>query len=888
MCLRIITTLLCVFNFFYSSGQVNKQIKVCVQSPETLKGYKIQLIRLSAPNEKIVANHHITTECIDLKINNTAVYRILVQSDCCSYFGPQWKSDTIKNDYVFEVVLKEKILELKELVVKEKKDRFERSGDTLFVNITDADARPHAAASTLFDRITGLNYSWGGVSILGEEVQEITIDGKRIFGGVSQLTLESIKANMIERMEFIEKTLANGQKKNVLNIKLKSDKKNGVYGHAGAGLGTDLRYIGNVNINKITKKGFLNAFTTANSINEKGIDPKAVERVLLNGFRNNLNASSSVIGLYEPRTIDNSIEKLETSFKGINRYFDTGANYTYAGDKIEFDGFYFGNINRQKFVQVANRQQFFSDLTQISDSRLTDNSRLRNINSNFNLKWNIDARTNLRISNQLNTLYKRKSIDDSLMSNFSDNISKNIILSESQSKLNTIAHTFQLSLIQKGKRGGFVSSLYYRLTNQFNVDSNRFSNKFENSVAIFTQNQAIKRKDRLSLHQVQLVQSVPLNSQFLIEGKIKGIFEEHAIRQNTIVNLPNEALIPAFGMVKNNIFETGIYVLYKRAKVDVISGLAYSYCDIQRQNTSESFSLSPSFILNPFTKVEYRLASGKFSARFAKEPVLPGSTQLIALPDSSNLNNITVGNIRLSHYSQKSFDLSANISAQKGYQFNLNFNYKILDKAIISENIYQSGLNLFSSTFINTPGSTSNWNLNLSALQVKLRGSFSWILLGGVYHFNTLIKTREEVSPLNLNVAFLNLNTSFKYKSIFNLKANWQSQFNILQKNSVINNIIHLKSELDLGKKWYFDTGLRLNINKSQTINSQLFADTEVSKFLFKNNIMKASLLIKNIFNTNHELNIEQANNYQSVIYTNILPRTVLFKLTFYPESWKK
>ncbi|RYU96386.1 hypothetical protein [Emticicia agri] len=843
---------------------------------------------LTASKEKIDTERNINFECTSFKIEPNTTYRILVQSDCCFSSGSQWLSDTIKNNYVFKVILKEKSVELKELVVKEKKDRFERSGDTLFVNVRDDDARPHAAASTLFDRITGLNSSWGSISILGEDVQEITVDGKRIFGGVSQLTLESIKANMIERMEFIEKTLANGQKRNVLNIKLKSDKKDGFYGDTGAGIGTDQRYIGNVNLNKITKKGFINVFSTANSINEKGIDPKVIERVLFNSFRNSLNASSSVIGLYEPRAIDNTIEKLETNFRGINRYFDTGFNYTYAGKNIELDGFLFGNSNRQNFVQTGNRKQFFNELTQNTSSSLADKSKTSNINSNFNLKWNIDTRTNLRISSQLNTQFKDRFITHSLETLFSDNTPKNAISSENQGRINALAHTFQLSLVQKGKKGGYISSIYYRFNEQSNADSNRFSNIFENSVSRFIQHQTLNRKDNARIHQAQFVQSIPLNGQFLVEGKIKGVFEEHTIRQNTTIHLANGNIFPALGIVKNNIFETGVYALYKRAKLDIISGLAYSYWNIERQTLTERFSSKPSFVLNPFTKLEYRFIFGKFSARFAKEPVLPGSAQLITLPDSTNLNNIVVGNIRLSHYHQKVFDLNTNISARKGYQFNLNFNYKILDNAVISENKYLPVLNIFSSGFINAPRSTTNWNLNFSALQVKLRGNFTWVLLGGLYHFNTLIKTQEEISALNLNIAFINLNTTFKYKSVFHFKANWQSQFNILQKNSIINNIISAKSEIDLGKKWYFDAGLRININKSQTINTQLFADTEVSKFLLKNNAMKVSLIIKNVFDTKREVNVEQANNYQSIFYTNVLPRTFMFKLTFYPETWKK
>ena len=892
ICFRFILAFSQVLIFINSFGQSNNQIKVCIQSSEIIKDYKIQLIKIIGTKEKLVIQKNISTECTYFKIENNTIYRILVQSDCCSAFTLPWKADTLNNDYAFDIRLKEKNFELKEVIIKQKKDRFERSGDTLFVNVSDTDTRPHAAASTLFDRITGLNSSFGIVSVLGENVQEITIDGKRIFGGAASLTLDNIKANMIERMEFVEKTLANGQKQNVLNLKLKANRKDGIYGDTGVGLGTNQNYVGNGNFNKITKKGFINAFSTANSINERGIDPKTIERISMNSFRNALNASSSVIGLYEPRTqTENNIERLGTNLRGTNKYFDSGINFTFSEKKLEFDGFIFGNLNRQVFIQDADKTFFFNNITQNISSNLNDLSKARNVNANFNLRWNPSARTSLRASSQLNKRVDFGQLNDSTITDFENQNLKNIIFSKNQSNLRKSNHSFQFSLVQKGKKGGVVSSFYYQLNKQIDSGEKQFSNFFENPLITFVQNQALEKQEKNAVHNVQVVHSMPLSSQFLIEGKLKGIFENYSVRQNTDVLDAKSDLVfkvPMVNKLNNNLLETAIYVLYKRPKLDIISGFAYWNWHIDRQTKAQIYLSNPSFLLNPFTKVEYKTSIGKLSARFAKEPVLPNSMQTLTPADSSNLNNIFAGNIGLGHYYQKSFDLAANLSARKGYQFNINFNYKILENAVINENLFQPKLGVFSSSFVNVAQPTSNWNLNLSAFQIKLKSDFSWFLLGGVFRFNSFIKTQNEITELRTNYAFLNFNSTLKLKKGLNIRANWQSQFNILQSNSILNNTLNLKSEIDLGHNWYFDSGIRLNINKSQTINTQLFADTEVSKFLLKNNSMKVSLILKNILNSKNEITVEQANNYQSVVYTNFLPRIGLLKLTFYPETWKK
>lgn len=889
MCFRFLLTTFLFLLSFNSLGQSSKQIYACVHFSETKSDFKIQLIKITNGKEKLIIEKTTNKGCTNFTVDNISIYKILVQSECCSSSTNIWKADTITPNYEFKISLSERTLKLDEVIVKSKKDRFERSGDTLFINVSDDDTRPHAAASTLFDRITGLNSSFGGFSVLGENVQEITVDGKRIFGGVSLLTLESIKANMIEKMEFVEKTLANGQKQNVLNIKLKVNRKDGVYGNVGVGLGNDLNYIGNSNLNKITKKGFLNAFITANSINERGIDPETIGRISINSFRNTLNSSSSIIGLYEPRVqTENNIERLGATLRGINNYADAGLNFTHSDKKFEIDGFVFGNLSRQIFTQKANKNSFFDNFSQNTSENLSDFGKLQNFNANINLRWNPGVRTNIRISSQLNNQSNRNTIKDSLITNFTEPKIQNIVFSDNQRNQNTNNHIFQFSLVQKGKKQGVVSSVYYQLNNQFDNGDKVFSNSFESTLTTFIQNQSISKSVNNATSNIQLVHSKPLNSQFLIEGKIKGFLENYSINQNTIVDLKKNTQVSIFNQLQHTQLETSAYILYKLSKIDIISGISYWYWDIYRRSANEKISSNPRFLVNPFTKIDYKFSVGRVSARFASEPALPNSMQLMSLPDSSNLNNIIVGNIGLAHFRQKNFDFTSNVSTKKGYQFNINFNYKLLNNAVINDNNFESNSGLFTSSFVNINQPIRSWNLNFSAYKIKMKSNFSWFLLGGVYNTKSLIKANEVISTLNTNFAFLNLNATLKVNTNYNFRASWQSQFNILQKNSVINNIVNLRSEVDLGKKWYWDSNLKLNVNKSQVINTQSFIDSEISKFLLKNSALKVSLIVKNLFNTKQEINIEQASNYQSIIYANYLPRVVLFKLTFYPETWKK
>lgn len=820
-------------------------------------------------------------------------YKIVTISDCCESISKLFSADTISKNHVFNLILKEKTIDLKELIVRSKKDRYEQKGDTLVINIKDEDFRPHAGANTLFDRIQGLNMGMGGnVSILGKNVQEVTVDGKRIFGGVASLTLENIKADMIDQMEFIESNAANGQKQNTLNLRLKENKKNGGYGNLGIGYGNNKNHSLNGNFSKITQKGFINIFSTSNTINERGIDPKTVERITINTFKKSMNQSGSIIGLYDTKTenSENEITRYNTNLLGLNRYFDSGLNYTYSFKKIEFDSFIFANLNKKNVLQESNKLTTINTTNQSITENRVYFENIKSINANFNLTWKISPKATIRLSNQLNSLDNRSIYKDTINSTFEELNINNFTQRNVKSDDYKFENIFQISGIKKGKKRGVVNSAYYQIVNTIPTENISFIN---NSTAFLTQrfqNQNILKENNSVYSNLQIVRSQPLNKRILLEGKIKQVTNTIILKQNNeIFNLNIKPSHSMFENKESNILtESSLYLLYKKPKFDLITGVGYWNWKVNRQTLTEKHAISPNFILNPFTKINFKLQKTNLSVKYAKEPFLPNWKSTINVADSSNLFALNYGNIYLNYFSQNAIDINASTSTNKGYQFSLNFNYNLATNALITKNTLDENYGVFASTFVNSEKPISNWNINLTAFQIKLNSKFSWFFLGGYFMTNSLVKTQNNLTAIKTNFGFLNFNTTLKLQKGAYIRANWKSQFNSLQGEFQSNHILTLKSEVDLRNKWYLDSGLRINANKTQAFNSQWFLDTELSKFLLKKNDLKTSLVLKNILNTKNDINITQSNNSQATTSTNYLPLTVLFKLTFYPETWKK
>jgi hypothetical protein len=780
---------------------------------------------------------------------------------------------------------KEKMVLLNEIIIKQKRERFVLKNDSLLINLHPDDTRPHASAKTLFERVQGLDIGFGGdVKILGKSVQNVTIDGKTIFGGVAALTLDNIRADMIERMEFVQTTNVSGKTQNTLNLKLKENRKHGGYGDLGIGVGSNLLYSTNGNFSKITSKWFFNVFSNANAINEKGIDTKIIDRLLTNNFRNSINRISSVIGLYEPpkESFETELNKLTDGFLGINKVFDNGLNYTFQTPKVEFNGFIYHSLLQEKNTKNTYTKQFLGSNIQSMNEISDKNSTSKSIVANTYLTWNLTSSISLRFSEQIN-----------LNNNHSQFLQNNDWYSSQYAlqKFNThndetfekqIEHNFQLSGVVKGNRHGIVSSVLYQ--NLISISNRNI--EFENKGEFYKQEQSIKMDNDGLFHNIQITHSLPLRKGILLEGKLKQVIEQRFINQNT--QLKGTTVANDNNKLKNQLSEVTIFGLYKKRKLTLVAGISYWYWNIKRLASENSFETKTSFILNTFSRLEYKPSNVKFAIKYAKEPVLPTWRQVISPSDSSNLNAITASSPYLNFYTQEGLDFSVETGVKNGYQIGVQATFKKLNDYIISENIYLPLYGVYSSSFINSKFPTHNLNINFIFFKVNPSNKFTWHFIAGFSQINTFQKTQELFTRINAVSSFINFNVGWRINSSMNFKTQVKSQINTIQKS--LQTITNLSSNLtfDIGKKTYFDSQIRFQLYQSKIIFFQSYFDFELGRFILKNNNIKVSMIIKNVLNKKNEITLLQNTNLSSFSYNNYLPFTFLGKVTIYPETWKK
>lgn len=828
------------------------------------------------------------TSHLFLSFKRNTLYRLLVYADKFETIDKLISADTLSSGIVLKLLFLRKPIDLKEITVESKRDRFIKSGDSLFINVKTEDARPHASSTSLFDRIPGLSNDFGVVSVLGKSVQEVTVDGRRVFGGNPTLTLDAIKADMVEQMEFVDKNLANGQAQNVLNLRLKPDKRKGGYGSIGSGIGRSGNYLINANYNKLTRNGFFNAFATANDVNQRGMDAKKANNSNATIMKNMMNRSGSIVGLYDNLyTEEEDIKTILTqSLEGINDYGDAGVNYTLTRNKFEIETFIFTNFLKGYLTKRTDSEVFLGKVEQ--NTKMFEKQRVleRRLNSNINLTWKPDSKTSIRFYNRLRTGFDDKEIRDTVLNTFKERFFENFIYSNSARKSADLEFNTQLSVIKSGKvRGELISILLNssHLEAETDVD---FLNSVQNTFLTKVQRSVLSNKSKSDYLSLQGNYARPVSKRILFEGKVKWIYD-HKLNYQT----PGSKTSDRYEEVKleNNLWESGLFAIYQRPRLKIVTGLTYLNWKISREKSQSVFNDRRDYVLNPFTKIELNLPNKVFWIRYAAGPVLPNWYQTGSLPDSSRLNSITTGNIELRNSFQRAVELNANVSGKDGLQINLNIGYKLYINPIVNTSLYNQEFNLYTNSYLNTGLRGSGLNANLTAFKVKLNSRFSSFYMAGLLHLNSYQSTDGEVSPIKTTIAFQNFNSSLKLNKSVIFRGNLRSQISILETKTIFNNTIYLSNELEMKGKWYLDSRVNLLLNKTQNnkFYSQQFLDFEISKFLFKNSFLKTSLILRNILNVKDKIQINQSNNFQSIQYVNFVPRVVMFHATIYPENWK-
>lgn len=311
----------------------------------------------------------------------------------------------------------------------------EQHEDTTEYNADAFKTQPDATAEDLVNKMPGITSQNGAVTVNGEQVTQVLVDGTPFFGNDPMVALKNLPAEVIDKIQVFDKLsdqaqftgFDDGNTTKTINIVTKRNRRNGTFGKAYGGYGTDQRYLAGGNMNFFNGPSRFSVIGLANNVNQQNFATEDILGALSDGgggrggggggprfgsgghggsFGGGSGISTTGTGL--SRGAGNF---LVGNQGGITTTNSIGLNYTDAWDsnKVKLAASYFfnnaANNNNTTSTSVYNNGDIYNQMQ--SSASTNYNNRI-----NSRLEWNLDKNNIIYVILQGNIQQTSLSSDD--------------------------------------------------------------------------------------------------------------------------------------------------------------------------------------------------------------------------------------------------------------------------------------------------------------------------------------------------------------------------------------------------------------------------------------------------------------------------------------------
>lgn len=276
----------------------------------------------------------------------------------------------------------------------------EKKGDTLLYNADAFKVNPDASATDLVSKMPGIVVDNSGVTANGEQIEQVLMDGKRFFGQDPLLSLNTIPAEVVNKVEVFDQMseraqftgFDDGNTTKTMNVVTKEDKRNGLFGKAYGGYGTDERYSAGLNLNSFKGDRQLTVLGMSNNVNQLNFANEDVVGISgAGGGRGGTRRGGSGGG-----NRPGSGGLMTSNQDGITTTNSAGLNFSdNIGKKATFEGSYFFNTSNNSNEEYTDRETFRETGSQFYNEAKI--SEADNMNHRLNMRIEYDINENNRL-----------------------------------------------------------------------------------------------------------------------------------------------------------------------------------------------------------------------------------------------------------------------------------------------------------------------------------------------------------------------------------------------------------------------------------------------------------------------------------------------------------
>ncbi|WP_268122766.1 carboxypeptidase regulatory-like domain-containing protein [Roseivirga pacifica] len=222
----------------------------------------------------------------------------------------------------------------------------------------------------------------GGVKVQGKSVSKVLVDGKEFFEGDTKLATKNLPANVVDKVQVLQNYNdvgplggVNNSDQLALNIQLKADKKEMVFGDVTAGGGPEGRYLAHANAFYYSPKTNINLIADANNVGQLAFTMRDYFR-FSGGFRSLASSSGSSFSINSgdmgiPMAERNNAQDLNNQLAALSYNFTPSSKWMLSGfaigSKVDNN---FGSISDRTYVQQSDQETLASSSNVTSTSGL--------------------------------------------------------------------------------------------------------------------------------------------------------------------------------------------------------------------------------------------------------------------------------------------------------------------------------------------------------------------------------------------------------------------------------------------------------------------------------------------------------------------------------------
>lgn len=621
---------------------------------------------------------------------------------------------------VGKLELSDGAIQLGEAVVIGKAAEVVVRNDTVEYNADSYKVAEGSVLEDLLKKMPGVEISSDGkITVNGKEVKKVMVDGKEFFSDDPKVASKNLPSKMIEKVQVLDKKsdmsvmtgFDDGNEETVINLTVKPGMKQGWFGNAFAGYGSQQRYEANAMVNRFINNDqvtFMGGLNNTNNMGFSDLASSMFSGMSGGGRRGSRGGAGSGITTSGNGGLNFS--------KEFTPKFTLGGNARYSHSENEA----FGKSNQQNILP--------GDSTSYENRQDNSNTRNDNFGVNFRMEWKPDTLTSIifRPDMSYSQSHNRESGEQNTLSILRDtvNVGKSSNVSDSKGYNLSAAVDFSRKLNNEGRvfsatlSGGNSNSN----SNGFNFSDIEYFLDHDKSQVL---DQSTRNKNKGFNYRAYVSWVEPIGHNNFIQAtysfsqnKQESLRNTYSKNEDGEYSLLDTAYSKSY---RNNFISQRASLSFKsqRAKFNYTIGL----------NLDPSYSTSENFVGDSvFSKLNRSVVNlspmAQFNYMFDKRTNLrimyngrtsqPSMTQLQPVEDISNPLNIVRGNPDLNPRYTNSLVLrfqQFTPEKQRAFMIMADGNYIMND--IVSYSMYNANTGGRTTTYKNVNG---NYSANLRVM----------------------------------------------------------------------------------------------------------------------------------------------------------------------------